>query len=108
MVEMVTKLTGNLLHCDKSNECLAILYQQFDQLSARKGLECTRRCLFILCFLYEFFAMRITLIKKKTKFSSYSYHHILGGRQVYMNFHPTPLNFLINEENFIFFFISVY
>ncbi len=32
-------------------------------------------------------------------------HHIWGGR--YLTLHPIPLNFLIYEENFIFFFISV-
>ncbi len=35
------------------------------------------------------------------------FHHICGGRYAYMTLHPIPLNFLIYEENFIFFFISV-
>jgi hypothetical protein len=35
------------------------------------------------------------------------FHHIRGGRLSYMTLHPIPLNFLIYEENFILFFISV-
>ncbi len=72
-----------------------------------------------------------TLIKKKTKLSSSirkfrwdrveshiwgrasyimrkcaNFPHIWGGRKSYMTLHPVPLNFLIYEENFLFFFIS--
>jgi hypothetical protein len=32
------------------------------------------------------------------------FHHILGGRYLYMTLHPIPLNFLIYEENFILIF----
>ncbi len=32
------------------------------------------------------------------------FHHIWGGRWSYMTLHPIPLNFLIYEENFSFFF----
>ncbi len=35
------------------------------------------------------------------------FHHIWGGRESYMTLHPIHLNFLIYEENFSFFFISV-
>jgi hypothetical protein len=46
-----------------------------------------------------------TLIKKKTKFSSYI--RKVRWDRVQNHMHPIPLNFLTYEENFIFLFISV-